>query len=141
MKQNIKKWMLLILYLLVFPIGLQISFFLKKYVSIPVYNFVDRKLEYYQLLPVYVIFSSILSGLFIIFMIVFSRKIAKSFSLGMLLPISIVFLNLIWGIPMFTITLSPISYFFNKYNTKIFYFTIGILLILLLVDKKLYNKK
>ena len=48
MKQNIKKWMLLILYLLVFPIGLQISFFFKKYVSIPVYNFVDRKLEYYQ---------------------------------------------------------------------------------------------
>lgn len=137
---RINKWILLIIYVCIFPIALQISFIIKRFIGTPLFEFINSSLQFLQLIPVYTFFVCILSGLFIAFMIVFSRKIAKNFKIGILLPISIVSLNVILGIPLFTMKFSAISYFFNSYDTRTFYMTICILFILLIIDKKLYSK-
>lgn len=140
MKKTINKWILLVVYILSFPIALQISFIIKRFIGTPLFEYIDSSLQYPQLVPVYMIFICILLGLFIAFMIVFSRNLATKFKLGMSLPISIVSINILLGIPLSTMKFSYLSYFFNAYDTKSLYIAICILLVMLIADKKLYGK-
>lgn len=140
MKKKNRKWILLLGYVLAFPVSLQISFLIKKYVGIPLYEYVDRTLQWYQLFPIYTIMTGVLAALFIAFMIVYSRRIADMFSPGMLLPIGIVGINVVSGILMSGMQFAEMSYYFNSYDSHFFYTVLCILLILLLIDSKLHKK-
>lgn len=140
MKKIINKWILLVVYILSFPIALQISFIIKRFIGIPLFEYINSSLQYPQLVPVYTIFICVLLGIFIAFMIGFTRNLAAQFKLGMSLPICIVSINILLGIPLFTIKFSYLSYFYNAYDTKALYVAICILLVMLIADKKLYGK-
>ena len=139
-KKIYMRWILLLGYLFIFPIGLQISFVIKKYVGIPLYDYVHKVLRGYQLFPVYTIVICAIAAVFIAFMIMYSRKIADMYSLGMILPIGIVGINVITGIPMSSMVFAKFSYYFNSYNSHDFYMVLCILLTLLIIDGKVYGK-